>query len=460
MLSAFRSCYRLVRPHADLHIAGALSALSYGYLSLKSSDYGAASVTDLLFVSAIGFALCIFCWQRYKPSLSQRSFPVVAMLLWATVFRLIGTQSFPVLEDDIFRFLWDGYRTVVSGSPYGAAPADFFAEALADERFEAILSSINYPDIKTIYWPMTQWVFALSYLIAPAETWPLQVLLALFDLGVVVLLLRLAAARYVLLYAWSPLIIKEIAFTAHPDVIGVFFLLLAIVLMRRHYLMMAICIGLALAAKPFAIIVAPFILSLNWRAWLAAIVTFIMVGLPFAGDVLSSVEGLQAMNQQWLFNAPVYLLAAIVGAEFSVVSFTFINTACLIVFATLWFIYFLSVTKPWQFGAFSNPCSVHRVPRADYLFALFFLALPVLNPWYLVWLLPFAVIYPTLWTWVASACLLLSYLTGLNTGIGGLGAYDIPLPVMLIEYSLIVLAALVDWRNNSMRREMLSEGQA
>ncbi|MCE2392333.1 MAG: hypothetical protein J4G09_12765 [Proteobacteria bacterium] len=53
-----------------------------------------------------------------------------------------------------------------------------------------------------------------------------------FDLLLIRLLLPLARPAFVLLYAWCPLAIKGIAFTAHPDGLGVC-LLMAAVLLRR-----------------------------------------------------------------------------------------------------------------------------------------------------------------------------------------------------------------------------------
>ena len=57
-----------------------------------------------------------------------------------------------------------------------------------------------------------------------------------------------------------------------------------------------------------------------------------------------------------------------------------------------------------------------EVPRGDWIYGLFLFAAPVINPWYALWLLPFAAIYPSLWAWTASWALFLSYITGLNLG--------------------------------------------
>ena len=101
------------------------------------------------------------------------------VIFFAIVFRVLGVLAFPVLEDDIFRYLWDGRMSIELGSPYGLIPSDYFDHAGISARFEEILGLINYPNIATVYGPTNQWVFALSYLVAPGESWPLQSIYAL-----------------------------------------------------------------------------------------------------------------------------------------------------------------------------------------------------------------------------------------------------------------------------------------
>ena len=84
----------------------------------------------------------------------------------------------------------------------------------------------------------------------------------LFDLCTIGLLLRLAPARAVLLYAWCPLVVKEIAFTAHPDGVAVCLLLAAVVLAQRdRFRGAAMCLALAVGAKVLALLLVPFVLA-------------------------------------------------------------------------------------------------------------------------------------------------------------------------------------------------------
>ena len=189
-------------------------------------------------------------------------FPIGRLFAWAVVFRLCGLAGGPFFEDDFYRYLWDGYRFATTGTPYGAAPEAFFVDPAVPALFQGVLDGVNYPELPTIYAPVTQAIFLLAYWLQPASVVPLQVILIAIDLAAVALLLRLAPARNVLLYAWCPLVIKEIAFTAHPDGAGACLLLAAIVLARGgRWPAVAVCLGLAAGSKTFGLVLVPLLLA-------------------------------------------------------------------------------------------------------------------------------------------------------------------------------------------------------
>ena len=69
---------------------------------------------------------------------------------------------------------------------------------------------------------------------------------------------------------------------------------------------------------------------------------------------------------------------------------------------------------------------------------------PVINPWYLIWLLPFAAMFPSAWAWTASVLILLSYVSGINLGDYGLQPYQQPVWVRVLEFGLIFVALAYD----------------
>ena len=193
--------HKKTTPNLSVIAAGALSVLAYGYLSVNSQHYGDANLIQMMSVCGISMFLCTLVWWHHYRQNIEISIPL--LLGFAVVFRVIGLFSFPLLEDDIYRYLWDGRQTVETGNPYLFPPSDYFDSDNISDRFEDILNGINYPNIATVYGPLCQWIFALSYLIAPGEIWPLQLIFALADMAIILALLKLARPNLVLLYALS-----------------------------------------------------------------------------------------------------------------------------------------------------------------------------------------------------------------------------------------------------------------
>lgn len=411
-------------------VAGCISLLAYVYLSTQSQTYGDASLIHLLSVSIPCASLCFATW--YYHWYTKQELSVYLLLVFAALFRLVGIMSYPILEDDGFRYLWDGYMSIELGTPYGYAPAEFFDSHNLSEQFEDILSLINYPSIATIYGPLCQAIFSLAYLIAPGELWPLQLIFALADMGVIILLLKLARPLWVLLYAWSPLIIKEFAFTAHPDVLGVFFLLLAFLLFKRKEVwFIGVCVALAAGIKVFAIVLVPFLFKLNWRAWLSFALTIALLSLPWGFTQAWLPDGLKAMSDDWVFNSLIYNFLN------NWLSTNTIKLVLLGIYAALMSCYCYKFL-------FKN--NHEHIPfRPDLIFLGLFICTPALNAWYLVWLLPFAVLYPSLWAWVASVAILLAYVSGINLSVSNLAPYQVPNWALMLEFGLILMAALIPY---------------
>ena len=361
-----------------------------------------------------------------------RQISISRLLFWALVFRLCGLFGGPLFEDDFFRYLWDGYRFATAGTPYGAAPEAFFVDPAVPAAFQAVLSQVNNPDLETIYAPVTQFVFLLAYWLRPASLEMVQVLLILADLAVIALLLRLTSPRNVLLYAWCPLIVKEIAFTAHPDGIGLVLLLAAILLARQErWHGSALLLGLAAGAKVFALVLAPLLLA---RArlvhWLIFAATVAALYAPFAITGGTDLNSLAIFAREWEFNSALFgLLAAVLDRIDA-------RVVLGLVFVAFWIAYARHYVSREQF----------EIPRGDWLFGALLLVSPVINPWYLIWLLPFAAIYPSVWAWTASFAVLLSYISGLNFDMN-LQAYEQPLWARSLEFGLIGAALVFDWRH-------------
>ncbi len=85
---------------------------------------------------------------------------VVVVLVAGALFRVVLVPTPPVLSDDLYRYLWDGRVQAAGISPYRYAPA---APELAPLRDDLVWPGINRKPVRTIYPPLAQAVFAVTW---------------------------------------------------------------------------------------------------------------------------------------------------------------------------------------------------------------------------------------------------------------------------------------------------------
>ncbi len=242
---------------ASIHLPVFIIMLSFLALTIFSRSHYSHDLflffTLMVVCYSLVFGFFIYLW-RYQIQISSRY-----VFLWALMFHMMGVLGSPLFEDDYFRYLWDAYQSIHLGGPYGIAPSDYFYQDELSQsiphQFQAILDQINYPDIATIYAPGFQYSFLLAYAIAPGEVWALQLIYSAIDMILIAILLKLAKPNMVMLYAWSPLVFKEVILTAHPDGLAVCLLMGAILCLKRQYFYpTAILLGASVASKIFAML--------------------------------------------------------------------------------------------------------------------------------------------------------------------------------------------------------------
>lgn len=407
---------------------GLWCAIGYGALAYLARQPGEPELSTF-FALVAWTGLPVFGLYFYLRRLGK-PLPVGRMFLWAVIFRLCGLVGGPFFEDDFYRYLWDGYRFATAGTPYGAAPEAFFLDTSVPAAFQQVLDGINNPDLPTIYGPATQFLFLLGYWLQPGSVTALQLILILTDLLMVWILLRLAPARTVMLYSWCPLVIKEIAFTAHPDGAGACLLMAAILLVRnRRPGSAAVCLGVAAGAKIFALVLVPLVLMRTRpRHWLLFGGTLAGLYAPFFLMGGTNLTSLQVFAREWEFNSAAFGLLGTLLPRFEA------RLILGLAFAVFWLRYA---------GRFARGLQ-QAIPRGDWLYGGLLAVSPVINPWYLLWLLPFAAIFPSAWAWTASSAVLLSYATGIHLDDFTLQAYQQPSWIRFLEFGLIVPALVYD----------------
>lgn len=276
-------------------------------------------------------------------------FAIRVTLGFAVAFRLVLAPFPPILETDLHRYLWDGAVLAHGANPYQFAPievtnitspkfrADYYEPHEVEElkhveairrhpRMAAHFERINHPTVPTIYPPASQVLFATAYILRAGSHEVYKLLVALVDLGIVgllVLLLRRLERNpnWILLYAWSPLVLKEYANTGHHDVLATFFVALSVLVLtgegarvslgRRTAPRDAVAgalLGMGALAKLYPIALAAVLLR---RLRVRGILAFSLVlGLGYAPFVAHTGTGtfdsLSQFATHWEFNSSAY----------------------------------------------------------------------------------------------------------------------------------------------------------
>lgn len=366
------------------------------------------------------------------------------LVIAAVLFRIIGLLMLPIYEDDYYRYLWDGYMFFHQGTPYGIAPSDYFLVNEIPIQYQRILGLINNPEIPTIYGPALQFSFLFAYILESGSITTLQIVYACIDIFLIILLLKLASPNRVLLYAWSPLVIKELIITAHPDGLAVFLLIASLLcFMQRKNTGAVVLLAFAVCAKIFALLLSPFILyycTTQQRLLFVAVVFALY--LPFTIMGGTDLLGLFTFAKEFEFNAALFSLLQYLLPE------TGAKLICIGIFLGFYGLYFRHYIRC------VTPSAV-TLPRGDLIFGVFLLCAPVLNAWYLVWLLPFAVVFRGSWVWIASISVMFSYTTGLHLNNLQMGAYELAAWVKPVEFGSIAIAIGYD----ILRRYRQRQGQ-
>lgn len=195
------------------------------------------------------------------------------ILLGALVLRSILLPLPPNLSRDSWRYLWDARITLHGYSPYVYAPHD---AALVHLR-NFIYDNSRYRNVPTLYPPVAQAVYLLSYLIAPDNLVVFKGILVLLEMvtcGALIILLRYRGMdpSRCLIYAWCPLPIVEFAMQGHHEAITLVFTILALVSSLSSWRWNAgvtgLLIALATLTNIYPILLLLVVLPRRRRAWM------------------------------------------------------------------------------------------------------------------------------------------------------------------------------------------------
>jgi hypothetical protein len=329
----------------------------------------------------------------------------------AAGFRLTLLVLPPFYSDDLYRYIWDG-RVQVEGrmNPYRHAPAAQPLEHLRDP----LHSSINHPEIPTIYPPVSQILFAAVARVSPSVP-GIKTALLLFDLGTL-LLLRSTLARAglpggrLLIYAWSPLVVAEVAGNGHIDALAVFFLVAAIhLIITERSGLSTIALGVSAGAKFLGLLALPAI-ARRLPARLLPLPLFVLAGsyLPYAGAGSGLFRGLREYGERWQHNDALFTPILRIFEAIDPTAAVKTGIAWLqdlagdpawipILYRYAHPVYFARAAAAALLAAAAVAVAVRRIEPVRGTFLMLATALllsPTVHPWYLLWIVPLLALHP------------------------------------------------------------------
>lgn len=322
-------------------------------------------------------------------------------------------ERFQLFDSDVWRYLWDGHVLDNEINPYVYAPNDPYLDSLTElgtdvfYQWDDIRDNVNYPHVPTIYPPLSQWFFRLSYQIAPGSVAIVKLLLILCEfVGIFFLILTLRKLYLppylILLYAWNPLIIKTIAGSAHMDALLVcFFGILSYGVVSKKKWIIIASWAAAILIKLSPILLLPFLFKrIKWYGITLAIALVIAGYLPFSDAGMQLFAGFSTFAGEWQFNAGPFQLVHYITALFlQTDTFTVASIITkLLTIAVIGILFFKDDASPTYF-----------FKAATLSFGIFLLLSPTVMPWYISWILPFAVISRQNYWFIFSFLLLFAF---------------------------------------------------
>lgn len=363
-----------------------------GYLIIKTRKINKVTLL-LILISSLLFRITLI-----PAGLPNDSTPQEKMdLLYADIAGKETTfERFQLFDSDVWRYLWDGHVLDKGINPYVYAPNDSYLDSLTElatdihYQWDDIRDNVNYPHVPTIYPPFSQWFFWLSYQIAPGSVAITKLLLILCEcIGIFFLMLTLKKLHLspylILLYAWNPLIIKTIAGSAHMDALLVCFfgiLSYGVVLKKKWIIITSWAAAILIKLSPILLI--PFLFKrIKWYGIMLAIAIVITGYLPFLDAGMKLFTGLSTFSKEWQFNAgPFQLVEYFISLFLQTDTFTVASiTTKLFTMGVIGILFFKDDASPTYF-----------FKAATLTFGIFLVLSPTVMPWYISWILPFAVI--------------------------------------------------------------------
>ncbi len=348
-----------------------------------------------------------------------RKYISLQQLFFAAIILRIGSAFIvPSLSDDVYRFIWDGQLIVAGQNPLLTTPDNYLSALRFTntnyEYFRHLHTLINHPQFYTCYPPLMQGAFTVAAFFGGSSVFIsiviIKLIVAIVDCVAVYFIIKIlrkinADVKLVVLYALNPLVIIEGAGNAHFEVMQVALLVISIYFILEQKLALAALFwGFAIVTKLLPLLLLPLVIRLlGFKKGLLfssiAVGVVILLFLPFLtlGSVDGFAKSLNLYFQNFEFNASLYYLAREIGwwlVGFNFISF--IGPFLMVVFLSIYAVIFFMKKK-----LSLNEFALHSLV----ILSLYYFFATTVHPWYIINLLPFALMankkYAFLWMGIA-----------------------------------------------------------
>lgn len=343
------------------------------------------------------FALSILClsvgalgiaWVLYQKRDAISWLGLFLLSAMAGLVAVVGPD--PWLDDDIVRYLWDGYLQSEGRLALTTSPLMEGTAAFPQSSYEIL----SYKWMPSVYPPLAQWVFGLLWTIFEADRQLWLLFFGLCSLGIQGAIIRVGSLynlpkHVVWLVVGHPIIIKEFWDSGHVDALGVFLVLVAMFWLKRSWsLPRGIFWGLAGLIKPLALVVfvlGPFSFKAKIKEGLPAGGVFLL-GFWLYFDHWQQfgyyLNTLGIFSREWIFNPGFAEAVHWLMGEGSFSDASWLTTTR--------FLSWMSI------GLLVLGATLQLIKRDPgwslYFVGIFLVVQPVVNTWYLAWLLPYLVL--------------------------------------------------------------------
>jgi alpha-1,6-mannosyltransferase len=349
-------------------------------LALGAACWGLARESDLVLAPRTFLVLFTLAWLAYAcgafvtAQLCGRV-TVVVILTVGVLSRMLLLSAAPSLSTDAYRYVWDARVSSAGIDPYAYPPV---ASEVAGLRDTNIYPRLNHSTWRTVYPPVAQAFFRVVYRLAPDSVLAMKLALGLAELlalATLALLLRTLDVPLgrLTIYAWNPLLLVEIWGSGHLDALVLAMVTAAaLASARRRDGVAAILLGIGTLVKLYP---AALLLLLPGRRRVSVYALFgvVVVG----GTITVGGFGRWPIAPMWRYVSGEYFNPGLVR--------TFVNEPLLA----------LAATAAWVVVVASRGHGGNLAVRALPMVAGVIVLGANVFPWYVVWLVPFLAVTPS-----------------------------------------------------------------